>query len=469
MLPPIFWRIYMSKNQVTTNDIGRVFIQPKNGMLACCPEYLGAIGLTGITQDRTENITVKYLSDTQAGQYDVIEKIPGILNEITFDMNGYLGLNGISTLRKLFQDNCNSTIHIHYGKCTNVQDFLQFDKAIILDNVLLNSYNTDDLVALTPDNRNVITETVSAEATVLYEYFQKKNFSLVSELNETLPFELQIMPGNNCGICTFCSNCQLEQCAENFFTIPTEDTIISTFSDYVNIYTVEDSGIIKQWNYELILDSELVCSTIVKLKLGLTETAVSAAFYNDNIIIGTSTGRVLLFNINRNSTQTLFTVETAVTNIAYNEYGILITDNVGNLYYSSTGDTWSSATNPGGGAITSILLYSSNSWLVAALNGNLYYTNNSGSDYIFKKYPKVQGNYLKQFALSNKNIINAISDTYFYQSFDSGCSFSVVDLSKYFSSLFSIAVCPSNPFVVYIAGLSVDGLKTYIVEINFGA
>ena len=459
----------MSKSQVTTNDIGRVFIQPKNGMLACCPEYLGSIGLSGISQDRTENITIRYLSDTQAGQYDVADKIPGVLNQITFDMNGYLGLSGISILRKLFQDNCNSSVHIHYGRCTNVQDFLQFDKAIILDDVLINSYNTDDLVALTPDNRNVITETVSAEAISMYEYFQKKKFSLVSQLNETLPFELQIMPGNNCGICTFCSNCELEQCTENFFTIPSEDGIIATFSDNVNIYTIEDVGYIKQWNYELITNQQLVCSTIAKVNLENNETIVAADFYKNKIIFGTSLGNVVEYNIKNNSYKVLLDVVDSIVEIKYNEHGMLVADNIGNIYYSENGDYWSDATSTGGGAVTALLLYSPNSWLVANLNGNIYYTNDAGSEYFYKKYPKVQGEYIKQFVLSNTLIINAINDTYFYQSFDGGCTFTAIDLSKYFSSLFSIVVCPSNPFIVYVAGLSVDGLKSYIVEINFGA
>lgn len=454
---------------VTTNDIGRVFIQRDVGLLACCPEYLGSVGLSGITQDRTENLTFRVASNKQSGAYDVVDKLPGILNQITFDLTSYLGLNGLSVLRELFQENCSSTIHIHFGTCDPPQNFSEFNKAIILDSVLFNSYNTDDLVALTPDNRNVITETVSAEAESMYEYFKTKKYSLVTELDTTDSFELEIMPGGGCGVCTFCSNCQLEMCAENFFTIPSEDMIVATFSDFINIYTVEDNGIIKQWNYELLLDSQLVCSTIAKLKLNLNETVIDAAFYNGNIIVGTSGGRILLFNINKSSTQTLYTIANPIAKIEYNEFGILVASNIGNIYYSPNGDAWSDPTTTGGGAVTALLLYSDTSWLVANLNGNLYYTNDSGNEYIFKKYPKVQGNYLKKFVLSNKNIINAISDVYFYQSFDGGCSFTAVDLSKYFSSLFSIAVCPSNPFVVYIAGLSVDGLKTYIVEINFGA
>lgn len=456
-------------NQVTTNDIGRVFIQPKTGLLACCPEYLGCIGVSGISQDRTENLTIRCASDTQAGQYDVIDKVPGILNQITFDMNGYLGLQGISILRQLFQDNCNSTVHIHYGKCNNVQNFVEFDKAIILDDVLLNSYGTDDLVALTPDNRNVITETVSAEAVSMYEYFQKKRFSLVSQIDEVSDFQLQLMPGYNCNICTFCPTCDYKQCTENFYTIPSGDGIVKTLNDSINVYTVEDTGAIKQWNYESILDGELVCETLITISLEVGETITTADLYDGKIIFGTSEGSIAIYDIKKNKVIILLTLANAISEIIHNEFGILVADNMGDIYYSEDSNSWSAATSTGAGAVTALLLYSKTSWLVANLNGNIYYTNNNGEDYTFKKYPKVTGQYIKQFELSNDLIINAINDTYFYQSFDGGCTFSAIDLSKYFSSLFSIAVCPENPFIVYIAGLSVDTLKSYIVEINFGA
>ena len=456
---------------IVTNNIGRVFIQRANSVLGCCPEYLGCVGMTGVTQGRDESVTIKCLSPTQSGRYDVIDKIPGELQEITFDLTTHLGLHGQSLLRGLFQENCASTIHVHFGTCSNPQDFREFNKAIVLDNVLFNSYSTSDLITLESGNIAAVEETASAEAETMYEYFAEKSFDLVASIGDTDPVDIHLVGGGCSDVCVFCCDCTVQDCPQNFYTIPQDGVYVATFNDGDTVYTIEDSGVIKAWNYELITDGNLACSVATTLCLNDGETVISAAYSatDDIILVGTSDGRLLSYNTN-NGTEVIeytFTGETA-TNIVANDCGYLVGTSVNNIYYSSNREVWAGPTNTGAGAIEAMWLYSTTSWLLSMSSGAIYYTNTSGSTYSSKQYPKILGDNIKQFEQSNHSILHAVSDAYFYQSFDAGCSWQALDLSKYFTTLFSLVVCPTDPFIVYVSGLSADGTQIHIVKINFG-
>lgn len=459
--------------QIATNDIGRIFIQRSN-LLGCCPEYLGSVGMSGINQERSETVRIKLLSEDKAGVYDLVEKIPGQLNEVTFDLVSYLGLNGISVLRELFQTGCESTMHVHFGTCSNPKNFYEFDKALVLEGVLFNSYSTDDLITIESDNKAVIQENTSAEADMVYEYFKEKKFSLVSCLEITDPVMLHLMRGDTCSnMCVFCRSCtpcRAETCPQDFYTVPTDSETVATYDYDGFIYTIEVDGEVKKWDYDLIIDETLSCYLLTTISLSDGETITAAAFYKGVMVVGTSDGRVLTYEINSFVQNTVLLLQNEISAITANKYGVLLSDNLGNIYYSKdNGETWSNPTSTVNGAVGALMLHNEHSWIVSYLNGNLFYTNDGGKNYTQKKYPRVAGQYLKAFDISNHSIFHAINDSYYYQTYDSGCAWHAIDLSKYFSSLYSLVVCPTNPYVVYIAGLSADGTETYIVEVRFGA
>lgn len=459
------------KNQFITNDTGRVFIQRAQNLIGCCPEYLGAVGMSGLSQDREESIKIKLLSDTKSGEYDLVQRIPGNLNDVTFDLTSYLGTDGISILRQLFQESCPATIHIHYG-CTNPQNFYDFTKALVINNVYINSYSTTDMIALTSEGKSLIEETVSVEADSMYEYFSYKNFKLISELPETTAFDLHILDDSSCtNICVFCSNCELKECADNFYTIPQDEGFVASFNDYFKVYTVEETGQIKLWDSTKLIEGIAACTVLTNLSLAENEIIVSAAFNNKNkiLVLGTSDGNILFYNIRKNkASNELVLVGQYATHIVSNKYGTLVGTNTGNLYYSIDGGYWSGPFSSESGVINALWLYSEKSWLIST-SANLYYTNDGGESFSYKAYTRNSNDFIKQFAQSNEQILHAINDTYYFQSFDGGCNWSIIDLSKYFSEIYSIEVCPSNEFVIYIAGLNVDATGSYIISVNFGA
>jgi hypothetical protein len=451
----------MAQQTVTTNT-GRVFIQRKTGLLSCCPEYLGCVGFSGTSQSRGDSLKITCLSDVD-NSYDIVEKIPGFLSDVTFDLNAYLGINGESSLRTLFREGVDATIHVHFGICTDPQDFLQFNKALILDGVTFNSYSTDDLISLTSDGLAVVTETVGAVADEMYEYLVTKNFEIVDNVVGTDTIELQMLADTACLI-----GCDAESCGDNVYSIPQDGTLVGAFSNRSTIYTVADDGVIQACT--LNSSGTLVCSTVKQVTLDVGEDVISAAYYDNTIIVGTDFGKVIFINVRTGEEHVSLQLAPTddVIDIQANKYGYLVSDELNNIYFGTLDELWSSATNVGD-TISTTLLYGPTSWLVSLTSGTMLYTNDSGDTYSTKLYPSVAGSYITSFDRSGDSIIHAISDQYYYQSFDGGCTFQTINLSRYFSELFSIVVCPTDPFTVYMAGISASGLNTYIIKINFAA
>lgn len=458
------------KNQAIINDAGRIFIQRNTDRLATCPEYVGKIGMSGITQARDESLKIRVASDKTNGEYELLQRVPGAIGDVTFDLTTYAGHNGISVLRELFQKPCPVTIHIHYG-CNNPQDFYNFTKALIIEDAYINNYSTTEALALTVEQRNAVQETVSVEAKGMYEYYNLKNFTLVADLQTDVATDIFLLGNVGCeSVCTFCLDCNVGHCTENFYSIEEGSGYIGAHNDFSRIYTIEDDGLIKLWESTQVINEISSCGVVGTLPLEVGETVISTAFNksDSNIIIGTDTGNIFFYNT-KNGYITLeyqLTGEVA-TVIKANEYGYLIGTDLGNIFYSVDGGTWS-ASGSGFGTIRAIWLYDENSWLVSTLS-TMHYTNSSGANYNQKSYYFENNDTIKEFEQSNAEILHGISDTYYYQSFDSGCNWRIIDLSKYFSELYSIEVCPNNEFVVYLSGLSVDQTTVYIVSVNFGA
>ena len=460
----------MTKKQIATNNIGRVFVQKQTDMLGCCPTYYNATGVSGLSQNREAAIRIQAPSDTNSGQYDLRQKIPGQLEFVTFDLTGYVGLDGISPLREIFQENCDAIVHIHYGQCNNPSDFRNFEKALVFDGVSFTSYTTDNLIALDSSGKAAIIETASAEADRMYEYFSEKKFSLVGATNSTTPIDIHLI-NSGCNLCVFCADCSKLDCSQDFYSIPQDDAMVLSFNDGIYVYTIEEAGLIKVWDYESISSGILSCSIIHTIELDENEIVISAS-YNQSanvLLVGTSDGNIYYYDVRLNQQSLSYSGQNEISKITSNEHGYLFADSVGQIFYSSDAEFWDAPTTTGAGTVQALHLYSEKSWIVSVTSGLIYYTNDSGLNYLTKKYRSVANEYIKQFAQSNRSILHAISDTRYHQTFDGGCNWNAIDLNKYFSEIYSMEVCPTNPFIVYLAGLNVAGDNNYIIKINFGA
>jgi WD40 repeat protein len=272
-------------------------------------------------------------------------------------------------------------------------------------------------------------------------------------------------------MCVFCENADKLNCAQDFYSIEQEALLVYSFNNSTDVYTVSESGQIKLWDYDLIADGTLSCVAITTLNLNLNET-ITAASYNAStkiLMMGTSDGRIIFYDMVSKQGEVVYVNVNAISAMSSGPDGYLFATSTGEINFSEDGVQWIGPSVTPAATVSALYLYSTTSWLVANTNGNMYYTNNRGESYVENVYPKLEGEAIKEFEKTNDSIIHAITDTRYYHSFDAACSWQAIDLSHYFSSLYSMELCPTNPYVIYFAGLSADATQSYIIKMDFGA
>lgn len=136
----------------TLNSYGRVFIREnKRGRF----QYHSCMKLGPI--DKTFGTVTHILSQDKDGRTVPVASMQEGGGENTSSISGYLPQQERSILERL-QNKPPFQVQIHYGTCTRPDDFVNFDSAIVLNDVNLTSYGISDAVARSPAERAVIEE-----------------------------------------------------------------------------------------------------------------------------------------------------------------------------------------------------------------------------------------------------------------------------------------------------------------------
>lgn len=453
------FQIKSPSKSLARNDFGRVFIQGAPGQLGCCAEFLGCITMAGINQTRDEPITIKCASATKVGKFDTVQRIPGEKGDVTFDLSEYMPLDDFGELYRMFDNDCPVTLHVHMGQCTNPSDFTQFSKGLVFKDVLFNSFSTDDLIINDSANRNIINQTISGSASEFYMtlYDIKFQAAAVIPSNGTTIQEVLLVASDDCaGACTFC-NCELQDCEKSFVSI--DDTFVGAATVDRFVYTVTESGGITRWDYDDAVSQVVntLSLPIVQLDTGDTITAIELKCDTYELLIGTNNGQLYEYDLRtrRQSSLNDFSAAGTISQIAANDYGYLVGFNSGDIYYSNDGLTWDGTAITG--SVTALFLYNTSNWLAASASGRFFYTNDSGNNYVASIANIINGEPVNKFAASSAEILYAISDTRFHVSFDAACTWNTIDLSAQLTSLTDIMICASDPFTVYLAGVTASG------------
>ena len=453
---------------IADSSIGRVFIRRSTGQLAGCYDFVPATGIGGISQDKTEDIVVRVPSTTRAGKYDTLDKITGDANNITFDMTELLSLGDLSSFRRYFSSDCLYEIAVHYGLCTTPSNFATFTNAIVFENVSFSTYGTDNLVALTKEDKAPITQTVSASATSMYQHLFTLRWASVASFTDVDATNVFQLTTDNCnGPCNF-SSCKSDECSQNFVAMA--DTVVEADVYSSNIYTVSANGTIFSWDYNALLQELVSCAALraISLEVGETVTAAKLKQGTRFFVVGTNLGRIIEYDLLTQEQQDLALLTDEITAISANDFGYLAGTITGDVYYAENITKYFVAAGSVESRVTTLFLYNKASWLAAAQDGLLYYTNNSGGTYSATTMQYIPSNPITAIEATNKNILHAVNSGRYYQSIDAGCTWVTIDLSNYLSEITDVIVCKTNPFVVYLVGLSTDGRVAHIIKSNFG-
>jgi photosystem II stability/assembly factor-like uncharacterized protein len=107
-----------------------------------------------------------------------------------------------SRLLKMARLDCEHTLHVHMGQCENPQDFPRgWEKCLIIEGASINSYSTEDLGAMSPDENAPVNEEVPFVGTDLYEVTRLTFSEMASALSTTPVKDVYVCDSAQCGAC----------------------------------------------------------------------------------------------------------------------------------------------------------------------------------------------------------------------------------------------------------------------------
>jgi len=127
------------------------------------------------------DITSIYCPDSNTyDEFVEVAAIKGTDSRWTSTLSGRIAVDAESALERILRRGCNFDLQVHYGACTRPDDFNNFDTSFIFRDVRLTSYSLDTLVAISPDERNAVTESAAISIGEVYRVFNP-TFSQVGQ------------------------------------------------------------------------------------------------------------------------------------------------------------------------------------------------------------------------------------------------------------------------------------------------
>jgi hypothetical protein len=442
-------------NNVARNDLARVFLFP-DGVYKCGASgvYASCVSVDALAQDRGDITNIECPSPYRYGEFEVVGSLPGELSRMTTTLTGHMSRTDISTFYKLFIQNCKFDVHLHFGLCQAPNNFSQFDKALVFEDVNVTAFSTDPLVALQSGDRAAVNESIDISIGRFYEVVNLE----YNERGTAVTTHGAIVATAVCDLASCGSECDVNSDGcQKMFAASTDGYI----------YYSDDRG--QSWTELEIEDATPVTPQTPNAVLDL-------ACWGDNIVVLDDANQ--LWVINRDDlidgTATTFgIVDTAITNLAsklstsQNQMGIIVGDNGdiamfsdleagstlvdagftttedltavhvgmdgtivaggtnGAVVYSYDGITWyNSPTVPVAQTITDAVAKNRYNWIVGTANGQIWCTDNSGRTWTRGTYPNwaAATAQIDEFAMASAHVLYFVADNKLYRSLDGGNS-----------------------------------------------
>lgn len=137
-------------------------------------------------------------------QFIEIGTISGARERATLTLTGRYALSILSDYLRLARVGCPMDVQIHMGECEDPFLFNDFAKALILENVLITSYDTDDLGTLDEDGKAPVNEMIDVSAENIIEVIE-----LTVERKADTVITVELVDGVVCDTVS-CGGCEVE-------------------------------------------------------------------------------------------------------------------------------------------------------------------------------------------------------------------------------------------------------------------
>jgi photosystem II stability/assembly factor-like uncharacterized protein len=495
----------MALKPVTTSR-SRVFLIEGGARPDHAPVYESCLRMLGITQSFGDIEKIECPDPNEYGKFITVGQTRGAVERATTSLEGRYALNLRSTLLTLAKRGCSVDVHLHVGECKDPSDFNDFDKAIVLEDTFLTSYNTDDIGALASGDDAAVNENADISAESIYEilttsYTKKAESEVVNEV-----LDVTLCDTVSCGDCeTESDGCQnvyaITKAAGGSPSTPAD--IVFTLDggttwyahDIESLGIAEDPSEIDCLGSYLVVVSNASGSLHYALKSehdGITDpdwTEVTTGFVGGGepnaidayggvaFIVGDGgyiysttdpTSGVTVLDAGVAKSLNYFAVD------AMSEEVAVAVGESGAIAYTVNGTNWAaSPSSPVGVGVGlyAVLVLTEDFWLVGGSDGYIYYTDDRGVSWNTSAFPGHGSGNVRAIEMSTNNVMWAAHDTTtprgrILRSYSGGNSWVVMPesgtmpLTDQFNAL---AVCSHDPDMVVAVGLADNGTDGVIV------
>jgi len=386
------------------------------------PSYMSQVVAGGISQDFGDITSIEVPNPNKFDDFVEIGTIRGAQDRATVTLTGHYAREIKSELLRLARKKCSIDVHINFGSCTDPTDYNRFDKKIVLEDARLTNWSSEDVGALTSDDRAVIDESVDLAAREVYEIvelsFAERAASVVT--NEVV--DVTLCDSESCGDCeeestgyqkifavTVAAGGSPSTPADVVFSINGGTTWYAHDVDTMGASDNADGiACLGQYLFVISEDTESLHYATKSDFDGTTDpsfTEVTTGFVASAGPRAVATSGTVAFIVGAGgyiykSTDVTSGVSVldagALTTADFNDVFALSEEfavavgNDGHIVKTEDGTIWAAAGSPValnvGINLNAVCLLSKNTWLVGTATGVLYYTTNGGTTWTAKGF-----------------------------------------------------------------------------------
>jgi len=193
----------MSGNTFTPakTAFSRVFLIEGRARPDHTPDYKSCLKAGSLDQAFGDIEKIECPDPDAYGRFIEIDKIQGAIERMTTSLVGKYAADLASDLLRLAKARCASDVQVHFGACTDPRSFNQFTKAVILEDVGISNWGTEDLGALSSDDNAKVDETADISIGEAYEALPLNIVERAKDIVVNPMVDVVICDNPGCGEC----------------------------------------------------------------------------------------------------------------------------------------------------------------------------------------------------------------------------------------------------------------------------
>ena len=460
--------------------------------------YLSCYKLEGLEKTLGDIESIYCPSNSSYDEFDEVGSVKGADSRWTSTISGTISMNQQSALERLVRAGCPFNLQVHSGRCTRPDSFQQFESSLILEDVRLTSYSLSELVAASPDERAVVTESAALSAGNIYRVFSPEFSEVGAGVVDGSVVSVEFCGGVNCASdcdtlqndgCDLLLGYQVDTVNDASFVYSNDggvswvattnatltgpdvsdmrnfDMACTGVDAYVTFYDGTTSFIYR------VTESQIFDDTFNFVEIASSTTVIYRAldFGEQYVWIAgeTQTGGSLIGYIDLSTNEVTIIDEGGIDPgngynavNALNDDIVLVGGESGFLAYSTSFGAFQEAAGaaPNNNAVTSVKALTSNDWIISA-NSVVYCTSNRGNDFtqvlntnnsgVLDFYDEIVGYYA--------------NDDGIWRTVDSGNTWAQISNESGLTTTRDIAVCELDANRIMVSGGNA-GLSGFLIR-----